>query len=326
MFFALAQLVFASVAFAQTLTGQYTCAAAGNYQLCQNLWGEADGTGNQNSTLISTSGNTVSWSTSWTWANNPNNVKSYANVVSNNAKGVQLSALTTAPTAWNWEYQVESSGIRADVSYDIWLGAASSGEPASTASAYEIMIWLSGQGGIQPVGSVATTGISLAGYTWNLWKGPNSNWQVLSFVSQDGDITDFNSDLKLFFNYLVANEGVASSLYLQAVQTGTEPFTGDAVLLTNSFSVSVSTSPVVSSSAPPPPPSSSSAPPPPPPSTTTTPLTSTHPNPTSTSSAPAATQSVYGQCGGTGWTGPTACASGSTCTAVSAPYYSQCLP
>ncbi|KAJ3891477.1 cellulase CEL7A [Lentinula edodes] len=46
---------------------------------------------------------------------------------------------------------------------------------------------------------------------------------------------------------------------------------------------------------------------------------------TSTSSAPGATQSVYGQCGGTGYSGPTICASGSTCTESSV-YYSQCLP
>ncbi|KAA1471727.1 hypothetical protein DENSPDRAFT_837787 [Dentipellis sp. KUC8613] len=34
---------------------------------------------------------------------------------------------------------------------------------------------------------------------------------------------------------------------------------------------------------------------------------------------------VWGQCGGQGWTGPTTCATGSTCT-VSNPYYSQCIP
>ncbi|GLB40266.1 putative candidate xylanase, Glycoside hydrolase family 10 [Lyophyllum shimeji] len=34
---------------------------------------------------------------------------------------------------------------------------------------------------------------------------------------------------------------------------------------------------------------------------------------------------VWGQCGGIGWTGPTTCVAGSTCT-VSNPYYSQCLP
>ncbi|KAM3074898.1 hypothetical protein ACMFMG_008308 [Clarireedia jacksonii] len=42
---------------------------------------------------------------------------------------------------------------------------------------------------------------------------------------------------------------------------------------------------------------------------------------TTTSSAPGAQQSLYGQCGGSGWTGPTSCASG-TCQ-VSNPYYSE---
>ncbi|TFY81796.1 hypothetical protein EWM64_g2211 [Hericium alpestre] len=37
-----------------------------------------------------------------------------------------------------------------------------------------------------------------------------------------------------------------------------------------------------------------------------------------------ATQTKYGQCGGQGWTGPTVCASGSTCQTSNA-YYSQCL-
>lgn len=46
---------------------------------------------------------------------------------------------------------------------------------------------------------------------------------------------------------------------------------------------------------------------------------------TTTSSAPAATQTHYGQCGGTDWTGPTICATGYTCTSVSPPYYYQCL-
>jgi len=47
-------------------------------------------------------------------------------------------------------------------------------------------------------------------------------------------------------------------------------------------------------------------------------------SPTTTGTAPAATQTKYGQCGGQGYTGPTVCASGSTCT-VSSQYYSQCL-
>lgn len=51
---------------------------------------------------------------------------------------------------------------------------------------------------------------------------------------------------------------------------------------------------------------------------TTTTTTSTTPPPTGCTSA------LYGQCGGIGWTGCTACASGSTCQVLNS-YYSQCL-
>ncbi|KAI0780650.1 CBD9-like protein [Trametes elegans] len=57
----------------------------------------------------------------------------------------------------------------------------------------------------------------------------------------------------------------------------------------------------------------------------TPPASSTAP-PSPTSGAPGALQTAYGQCGGTGFTGPTACVSGFTCVAVSPPYYSQCQP
>jgi len=51
----------------------------------------------------------------------------------------------------------------------------------------------------------------------------------------------------------------------------------------------------------------------------------TYNNPTSTTTqGPAAVQTQYGQCGGTGWTGATACAGSFKCVAVSPPYYYQC--
>ncbi|KAF8898537.1 hypothetical protein BD779DRAFT_1666368 [Infundibulicybe gibba] len=48
---------------------------------------------------------------------------------------------------------------------------------------------------------------------------------------------------------------------------------------------------------------------------------------TVTSSPPTSTgvSGAYGQCGGTGWTGPTTCVAGFTCT-FSNPFYSQCVP
>ncbi|KAI0755184.1 hypothetical protein C8Q80DRAFT_1266672 [Daedaleopsis nitida] len=48
------------------------------------------------------------------------------------------------------------------------------------------------------------------------------------------------------------------------------------------------------------------------------------PPPSSTSSASGPLQTQWGQCGGTGFSGPTDCVSPFTCVAVSAPYYFQC--
>ncbi|KAI0783460.1 endocellulase [Abortiporus biennis] len=238
---ATAAVVLAAPSTPQTLTGAFDCLAAGAYTLCQNQWGAFAGVGSQNSTLLSTNGNKVSWTTNWTWAEGPNNVKSYANVIHNTAKGMMLKDIKTAPTNWIWQYKSESEGIRADVSYDIWTGVPQVGDPATNASSYEIMIWLSGLGGIQPVGSQILSNIEIAGHEWNLWKGPNANWEVLSFVSAKGEIRDFDIDLNKIFEYLIENQGVNNTQYLQAIQTGTEPFVGSALLYIESFSVDVKT-------------------------------------------------------------------------------------
>ncbi|KAF5314407.1 hypothetical protein D9619_011819 [Psilocybe cf. subviscida] len=58
-------------------------------------------------------------------------------------------------------------------------------------------------------------------------------------------------------------------------------------------------------------------------STPSTTKSSTTTSSTTTASGP--TQTQYGQCGGTGYSGPTTCASGLRCVAISAPYYYQCL-
>jgi cellulose 1,4-beta-cellobiosidase len=60
-------------------------------------------------------------------------------------------------------------------------------------------------------------------------------------------------------------------------------------------------------------------------SSSTTTTTSTKSTTTSTSTGSSSTGAAhFAQCGGIGWTGPTACVSPYTCT-VSNPYYSQCL-
>jgi cellulase len=52
--------------------------------------------------------------------------------------------------------------------------------------------------------------------------------------------------------------------------------------------------------------------------------TGTSPAPGGGGGNPSCSVAKYGQCGGNGYTGCTSCASGSTCVAVSPPFYSQC--
>ncbi|KAF8435117.1 glycoside hydrolase family 12 protein [Boletus edulis BED1] len=222
--FAFVTCLFALARGRTTLTGQWTCLTRGNYELCNNQWGMANGIGNQSATLISTSGNDISWSTTYTWADNESDVKSYTNVESTTAKGMPLCDITSAPTTWNWEYVTKTSGVHADVAYDIWIGTTPNGAQASSTSSYEIMIWLSSLGGASPLGSLQSE-VYIAGYTWN----------------PDGHINDFSADLNDFFTWIIDNQGVSSSLYLQAIESGTEPFIGCAELLTNCYSVSVTT-------------------------------------------------------------------------------------
>jgi len=236
----------ASFAAAQTITGPTDCTGSGAFLLCQNLWNQAAGNAGswQTSTLNNENNGGVSWSTSYDWEGNGNEVKSYANVESNDYKGIQLSAITSAPTTYDWSYSTTAdpvtSDLRADVSYDIWIGSSPDGAVASSASAYEVMIWLSGRGGAQPLGNYLTT-VSLGGYSWNLWGGENGGgWYVYSFDSNDGDITNFDGfDLNGVFQYLIDNQGVPNYFYLQAIQAGTEPFQGGAQLDVSYYTVAV---------------------------------------------------------------------------------------
>jgi xyloglucan-specific endo-beta-1,4-glucanase len=88
---------------ATTICGQWDTVVTGTYTLYQDLWGEAQATsGSQCSTFDSLSGNTIVWSTSYTWAGGPDDVKSYANVVVTQSTGYEISAISTIETVYDW--------------------------------------------------------------------------------------------------------------------------------------------------------------------------------------------------------------------------------
>lgn len=66
---------------------------------------------------------------------------------------------------------------------------------------------------------VGTT--TIAGNSFDLYKGPNGDTTVYSFVASH-EITSYTGDVKDFFSYLIDNEGFPSNQYLTSVGAGTE--------------------------------------------------------------------------------------------------------
>ncbi|KAL6720882.1 hypothetical protein ACLMJK_002807 [Lecanora helva] len=218
--------------------GQYSSISTGTFTIASNEWGASYGSGSQCSQINSLSGSSLGWQTTWSWANNPNNVKSYTNVVSSTTSCKQLSAYTKIPTTWSWSYT--GSSLRANVAYDTFVGASCGG-----AQAYEVMVWLGVFGGISPLSDngyppTPTATPTIGGVAFNLIVGTNGATKVYSFVAQKST-TSFSGDLLPFYKYLETNQKLPASDYLQVIQAGTEVFTGNgAELLTTGYSISSS--------------------------------------------------------------------------------------
>lgn len=84
--------------------------------------------------------------------------------------------------------------------------------------------------------------IKLAGQTWDLFKGPNGDMTVFSFLPTGGkQVKSFKGDVNDFLKYLSKNQGLSASQYLKSVGAGTEPTLGEnAVFTTDKYEVKVS--------------------------------------------------------------------------------------
>jgi hypothetical protein len=131
------------------------------------------------------------------------------------------------------------SNVVGDISYDIYFG----NDPTGGAS-YEVMIWLARLGGAFPMSytNEAIATLTIAGTSFHLYKGPhggNGASTIFTFVA-DSEQSSYNGDLLGFFDYLVDNEGVSSSLHLQSIGAGMEAFTGSNVnFQTSTYTMSV---------------------------------------------------------------------------------------
>lgn len=124
---------------AASLCGQYSYFAANGYEFNNNNWGKGSASsGSQCTTVQSTSGSGVSWSTTWNWQGGQDNVKSYANVGKQFARGLKMNSIKSMPTNIQWDYQPRD-GVRANVAYDIFTAADPNHDKSS--GDYELMVW-----------------------------------------------------------------------------------------------------------------------------------------------------------------------------------------
>ncbi|KAM0345594.1 hypothetical protein ACHAPU_006247 [Fusarium lateritium] len=205
------------------------------YTVYHNNWGRGDATsGSQCTTFSSYKSGSFSWSTKWSWAGGDIHVKSYSNVA---LEGInkKISAIKSIPSKWTWRYT--GTNMVSDVAYDLWLAPS-----VGAANKYEIMIWVGSYGGAGPIsdhGSTPLATLNLNGAQWKLFRGPNGDTTVYSFVATKNQ-GNFEGDLLPFLTYLTKSQGVPSSYVATSFQAGTEPFVGsDCTFATSAYSLSV---------------------------------------------------------------------------------------
>jgi xyloglucan-specific endo-beta-1,4-glucanase len=123
-----------------SLCSQYAYLSASGYEFNNNNnWGKSAATsGNQCTAVLSTSNTGVSWSTSWAWQGGQDNVKSYANVGKQFARGLNMGKIKSLPTNIQWDYQPRD-GVRANVAYDVFTATDPNHDKSN--GDYELMVW-----------------------------------------------------------------------------------------------------------------------------------------------------------------------------------------
>ncbi len=155
----------------------------------------------------------------------------------------QVKNISSAPSSISYNYV---SGAIYDAAYDIWLDPSPKRDGVNQ---MEIMIWFNRQGPIQPIGSVVGNA-SIAGRTWEVWRGSNGSNNVISYVSSSA-IPSLSFDAMAFINDTRSRGAITTDWYLTSIQAGFEPWQGGVGLAVNSFSQSVNTGGTPPTTAPP---------------------------------------------------------------------------
>ncbi|KAG7134880.1 Polysaccharide monooxygenase Cel61a like protein [Verticillium longisporum] len=214
------------------------------------------------------------------------------------------AGLTTAPSTYagdlliqnknQWSVRIPTNIAPGNYVLRHEILALHSAAQANGAQSYPqcINLEITGSGTSKPAG---TAGISLlssteAGVNWNVWV-PAASYPIPGGPIVEGGVSQIPQS---------AVTATATGTVTPAGQSGPAPT-------------------VAPPTVPPPVTTTAAAP------TTLRTTTVVAPPPQTTQPSNGATAPVWGQCGGQGWTGPTACTAGNRCNVQNA-FYSQCVP
>ncbi|KAL8790104.1 MAG: hypothetical protein Q9213_000806 [Squamulea squamosa] len=218
---------------------QFTPITSGVYEVQNNAWGAIPG--GQSCVKIGgkpSAGDTVAWSSTFNWGGEASAIKAYPNAQAVSKTPCKpLNEYKTMPSIFNWS--VSTTTITGDVAYDAFLNPECNGP--GDKHIYEVMVWLARLGKLQPIGRLIRYNIQLAGHSWTLHKGTNTQTgtEVFSFVAGDkGGIKNFQGDLMEFFNYLTRSQGVDAGLKMTTMQAGAEIGVGKGTFSVSGYGIS----------------------------------------------------------------------------------------
>ena len=221
-----------------------------------NEWGNT-GVGSGSITV----GSQTSWSTSWDYAPSSDwTVISYPSAVlgwqwgyrlANTGFPVQLASHTPVGTTVAFRVVPDptcapggvggggtgSRVCRMDVSYDLWLHDTSSA--GTSTPIYEVMIWLAYSREMFS-GTTPNAYATLGGHSWKVLLTQGGSSPVASFLlNEAADLTGATLNITDFTDWLVANQWVPGSWWLDSVQFGTEILKGKGVLTVTNYTATV---------------------------------------------------------------------------------------
>ena len=148
-----------------------------------------------------------------------------------------LSAIAAMPSTVSY---TSPPGGKFNAAYDIWAMPTTAGDnPMTPSGGVEVMIWLDRGGGPNPIGSNTNQTLSVAGHTFQIWTGTNTDWQVVTFLSNDKVSGWTGQDLKPFMQKAIDMGNAQAAWNLHSVQFGFEIWNGTAGGAVTSFSQTI---------------------------------------------------------------------------------------